>query len=613
MTEGTWAARQRDRLVGAGLFLAGFASLLLTEREVGFTRDESVYFHAAESYGRWFKLLWKDGAAALSDASIVRAWDFNHEHPGLMKSLFGLSGWLFHDALGWLRPAAAYRLPAFLVAALALPVLYALGRRLSGRTAGLFAAAAWLLVPRQFFDAHLACFDVPVASFWLLTVYAFIRAQEAPGWWLWTGLCLGLTLATKHNGLFIPFVLLPFAAWQAAAALRETQAARPVVAQLAGVWLGTAALLGVLVLGQGSPEGFLRAFQLLSPQSVVLALFVAATAWLLHRLHALSLPAFRALAPLGAMSTVAPAVFYVTWPYLWHHPVDRTAWYLAFHATHNHYAWTYLGELLRAPPFPLEYVLVKTALTVPLPLLLPMALGWLGVAGRTLFGRTTALAASVRAPSWTELLLAANGIASIAIISHPNVPHFGGTKHWYPSMPFLGLLGGVVVARAAATLETWVRPRWPALPARAAPAALLAALLVPPALDSARIYPWGTSSYTELAGGLPGAASLGMQRQFWSNNVTGVLPWINAHAPQRARVWLHEVNGLSFRDYQRNGMLRADLQPAGGPADAQVAAVQYHQEFREHEYLVWDAFGTQLPATGLYLDETPQVVVYVRP
>ena len=103
-----------------------------------------------------------------------------------------------------------------------------------------------------------------------------------------------------------------------------------------------------------------------------------------------------------------------------------------------------------------------------------------------------------------------------------------------------------------------------------------------------------------------------MQRQFWSNNVTGVLPWINAHAPRGARLYLHEVNGYSFRDYQRNGMLRADLRPAGGPADADLAAMQYHQEFREHEVEVWQAFGTRVPVTGLYLDETPQVVVYRR-
>jgi hypothetical protein len=52
--------------------------------------------------------------------------------------------------------------------------------------------------------------------------------------------------------------------------------------------------------------------------------------------------------------------------------------------------------------------------------------------------------------------------------------------------------------------------------------------------------------------------------------------------------------------------------PAGGPEDADLAAVQYHQEFREQEVLVWQAFGSWIPSTGLYLDETPQVVVYRR-
>ena len=89
---------------------------------------------------------------------------------------------------------------------------------------------------------------------------------------------------------------------------------------------------------------------------------------------------------------------------------------------------------------------------------------------------------------------------------------------------------------------------------------------------------------------LPGAASLGMQRQFWSSHVTGVLPWINQHARPGERLYLHEVNGYSFRDYQRNGMLRADVVPAGGPQDATMAAYQYHQEFREQEFDI--AFGS---------------------
>jgi hypothetical protein len=104
-----------------------------------------------------------------------------------------------------------------------------------------------------------------------------------------------------------------------------------------------------------------------------------------------------------------------------------------------------------------------------------------------------------------------------------------------------------------------------------------------------------------------------MQRQYWSNNVTGVLPWLNVHAPRGARVFFHEVNVESYRAYQQAGMLRPDIQYASGPWDAQYAAIQWHREFRDREPETWNAFGTRTPATGLYLDETPQVIVYARP
>ena len=103
-----------------------------------------------------------------------------------------------------------------------------------------------------------------------------------------------------------------------------------------------------------------------------------------------------------------------------------------------------------------------------------------------------------------------------------------------------------------------------------------------------------------------------MQRQFWANNVSGMLDWINTHARQGARVYFHECHNLQIRDYHRNGMLRNDLQSVGSPGEAEIVAYQYHQEFRESEFNTWQALGTTQPVTGLYLDETPQIVIYQR-
>ena len=593
---------QGDGLISAGLFLAGFVALWATEASVGFVRDESVYFAAAQSYAAWLQQLFRDPGMALTDAAIVRAFDFNHEHPALMKLLFGISHHIFHQTLGWLRPATALRLPAFAAAALIPPLLYRFGTALYGRIAGLFAGISFLLVPRQFFNAHLACFDVPIATFWLLTVYLFWKAQRSPRFWIWCGISFGLALSTKHNGWFLPLVLTPLALWRGWAATRADPSERTSLWLLVVAWAGTGILF---VLWWVATSGrALYSWTLLSPATALLLTLLGGTTWLLFRLRRNSLEAFRALAPLAAMGLVGPLMFYLLWPYLWHHPIERAAWYFDFHATHVHYAWFYLGRLLRQPPFPLEYVVVKTALTVPLAILLPMALGlfcaiWFGISEDS------------RA-RWDQMLIAANALAPIAIISHPGVPHFGGVKHWLPSMCFLGLLAGWSVSRASSSLaallperRSWGK-RW------LSPTLLFVALLSSPLIALVRVHPYGTSFYSEPAGGIPGAATIGMQRQFWSNNVTGVLPWINAHAPVNARLWLHEVTGLAFQQYQLNGMLRTDIRSAGGPKDAQLAAYQYHQEFREQEFEIWQEFGTQTPATGLYLDETPQVIVYQR-
>jgi len=438
-------------------------------------------------------------------------------------------------------------------------------------------------------------------------VYLFWRAEEDLRFAPWTGVAFGLALATKHNAFFLPVLLMPFgvlAAWRVAKDEGRRILLR--MGQTAVAFLGYLALL-LVVLGR---TGLVQSWQPLSPQTFGVVALVATLTGLSLQLRRRDGAAFVALAPLVAMGLIGPVVFFVHWPWLWYHPVDRLAWYFDFHATHVHYAWTYFNDVLRAPPFPLSYVFVVTALTLPVSLLLPMAAGLLRSGLRSLGDLVPAVARRVGPGGPTEWLLLVNALFSILLISHPEVPHFGGVKHWLPSMPFLALLAGREFDRAAEGLSSALR-----LTARrgtAVSVGLGALVLLPAFTLTVHVHPYGTSAYGELAGGIPGAASLGLQRQYWSNNVTGVLPWLNANSRPGARLWLHEVNGLSFRDYQRNDMLRRDVFPAGGPEDADLAAVQYHQEFREQEVLVWQAFGTWVPSTGLYLDETPQVVVYRR-
>ena len=169
-----------------------------------------------------------------------------------------------------------------------------------------------------------------------------------------------------------------------------------------------------------------------------------------------------------------------------------------------------------------------------------------------------------------------NGLFPIVLIALPDVPIFGGVKHWMPAMPFLAILGGEVVVLAARAVA----------PARAGAAAvgLSALVLLPSATAAGHFHPNGTAAYNALVGGAPGAASVGMQRQFWSNSVSTVLPWIDAHARRGARIYFHEVTYAAYRWYQREGWLRRDLRWANDPAQSDLSTYLYHQEFRDREF-----------------------------
>ena len=80
-----------DHLLGALLGALYVTVLLYTAPDIGLSRDEGIYVIAAESYAHWFELLASDPGQALQQPAIDRFFQFNHEHPPLMKTLFALS------------------------------------------------------------------------------------------------------------------------------------------------------------------------------------------------------------------------------------------------------------------------------------------------------------------------------------------------------------------------------------------------------------------------------------------------------------------------------------------------------------------------------------------
>lgn len=538
-------ATRQDRLLAAAVFLATVALLWATHRAQGHSRDEGYYFTAARSYEAWFVEVGRDVARGrllepFRDATIVRSWEYNHEHPPLAKASFALSHLVFARGLGWLDDETALRLPAWLFAGLLSLALFLLARRW-GTGAALLAPALFWLFPRHFYNGHQAAFDIPIAALWCLFFVAYARFLEAGKGALLVGVVFGLALATKHNAFFLPVAV--------------------VLHWLATDWrdLRAAGFAGL-------PVRIPRAF------------------W--------------------AMAFVGPLVLYVSWPWLWHHPVERVGFWLAFHSNHIHYPWQYLGTVLRGPPFPVLYPLVLEGLTAPVATLVVMALA----AGRLCAQALGSFAAGVRervgALDRYEWLLLSGIALQVGPFMTRVVPIFGGVKHWMPAIALLCVPAARLVVEAAAAA-------WPSRP-RLAATTLATLVLVPGALATAHFHPYGTSAYNELAGGAAGGAALGMQRQFWSNNVTAVLPWLRARAPRNASVYFHEVNFESFRAYQDEGAIRPDVRYAGSPEEASIAIYQYHQEFRDREFEIWTEYATRTPALSFAIDEATQIVVYVR-
>lgn len=547
----------RDHLAGLGLALAYVALLLGTAGDLAMGRDESFYVIAAERYGGWFQQLADDPSSALERATIDRAWRYNHEHPALMKSLFALS-WLAHDRWDlFAGDSTAHRFPGMVTAGLLLWLVYVFGARTYGRVAGAFAAGALALMPRFFYHAHLNAFDVPIVLMITLVTYAYWRSLERPRWAVVTGLAFGLALATKHNAWIVPGVLLIHFGWTAWGEVRARRRGAAPRVHLTPWWLVAMAVLG-------------------------------------------------------------PALFLGSWPWMWHDTWERIGAYVSFHVRHDFYNMAYFGENYFEPPFPVSFPFVMTAYTVPLT---TVALGLVGVAVRA----RALLPPGLEARFWpqdppradgrrTDVLFFGSLLAPMVVIALPSSPIFGGTKHWMPAYPYLALFAGVAVRPVVQQVRRAVAARCPTrVPAPAFAAATCALLLAPSAVETAHSHPFGLSHYGYAAGGVPGAADDGMNRQFWGFTTGSVAPWLREHLPDGGTVWICDTTTKAWRMMQRDGVLPRNIRVTGNMARADYALVHHEHHFAEVDFQAWVLLGGPEPAHVLTYDGVPIISIYENP
>jgi hypothetical protein len=541
-------------ILGLLLAILTVAALARGHRDVGYVRDEGIYFEASRRYAAWVDRLRHDPSTAMKPNVRDRAFAINREHPALMKAVAGLTARVLVDTeappRGGMTEGAAMRLPAQVLAGGGVLLLFLAGARLGGLWAGVLCAGWFITLPRVWFHAGLHAFDVPVAVATLAVALVYRASLRGWGWGLALGPVLGVAIAIKHNALFLgPLLALHYWACLANAKWRHGR---------------TIARSQIVPL------------------------------------------------PLLSMATMAPLTAWALWPWLWRDPWTRLRDYFEFHRHHSWYNMEFLGQNFNQPPMPVSYPAVMTWATVPTVLLL------LALAGLALWVRTdlhrpmreTDARPSFRAPlpaGWDRLeglgvtLLAA---FPILLISLPTTPIFGGTKHWLTAYPFLALGAAFTWSRL------WRHAGWARR--RLLEPLGVALCLAPSLMATMDGHPYNLSQYAPMVGGPRGAADLGLNRGFWGHAALPLLPVASEITGPRASFYLHDVHPLVQKQYEREHRWPTDLVPApAGRADAGLLFHELHMTTDEID--LWNRMGTSAPASVITLDDVPLTSLYARP
>lgn len=571
--------RDPDPILGLALAVVYVAWLLATCRSLGFARDEGFYFTAAADYERWFRLLLESPARAIDRATIDSIWTQNHEHPSLMKSLFAFSHMLLFEKFRVFADAStAWRFPGICMMGVALWVTYLFAARAFSRRAGVVAVLALGLMPRVFYNAHLACFDVPIMAMWAACIYVYWRAEKERtlGWATFAGLMYGLTLETKHNAWMLPAVFVVHALFTYGRTISRTAS---------------------------------RTGRVPIPASLV------------------------------AMATIGPFVFLLLWPWLWpiaNTPkglvsnwdltIDRIQEYVNFHVNHEYYNIEFLGQTYFGPPSPTAYMPLMIVATVPTVTLVLFAVGAIDRA-RVLVARASAWTSDAieRRLPWpkeaperdvlqTDLLLFLALAVPLAPFLLPRTPIFGGTKHWLPAYPFLAIFAGRGFDLVWRAIER-VLARRAKLDARKKSLVLASAVstaFVGPLAVTAHSHPFGLSTYVPIVGGVQGGADLGLNRQFWGFTTESLAPWFEKNAKPGETVYFMDTAWPSWVRLIDEKRIPPWLRGVGSPSEATISIVHHEQHMNEVDYNIWTEYRTSTPVYVLNHDGVPIITVYRR-
>jgi len=489
-----------------GLLIIGghLAVLLATVDDMGLTDDDDFYqptaIEQADYFAKMITGVFRGDFSYIDRKKIAHSFRIEHSHPGVATSMMGLTYLIFNRILGWYDKVDATRLGVMFFALWIVYMIFRMGWEIFGPRVAVFASLAYILLPRSFFHSHVGTLDIAVTATYLGIIYFCWRAQR--GHWIYiilTGIMYGVAMATKLNA---PFAIIPM------------------------MFLWAYRWRQVSVFGENAP---------MTRRRIILIMVSMAM---------LSLP-----------------VFFLLWPWLWVDTVARFTAYVRFHMHHYGILLLYLGDIYNDPFAPWHAPFVYTALATPFVTLL------LGVSGFVIALRSLNPLYLLRFPGGPDerrdfaLLFAVNAFVCIGVVAFPNNPKYGGVKLWQPFFPFLVLLAGyafdIMLKHLGDIAKFGERARQLAFPVA------LVLCLTPALIGMLRNYPDLLTYYNELAGNLPGATEMGMERQYYDQCYKSYINFWNSQEQWRNIQISYEPNQHEYQRtypyYQRVGKLRKDV------------------------------------------------------
>ncbi len=187
-------------LLGTILALFNCFLVFITYHDIGITWDEPYYMQSGILYANWIQ--------NPDMNSIDAVWGLTDKHPPLGKIPGGISYKLLHDNLQILEPITAFRTGGLLFVFLLTLSIFLFMYQYTNRLTAICTVVLLSLLPRFFFEAHLATLDYPLTTLWVLGVLTYIKGVNSKKWLFLSCLLTAFALLIKLSAVFLLFSLL---------------------------------------------------------------------------------------------------------------------------------------------------------------------------------------------------------------------------------------------------------------------------------------------------------------------------------------------------------------------------------------------------------------------